>query len=58
MVDAREIPEVEDVVELGRGGREVTHDLLVQFHSGSCNRFRQSLNLCWRRGFMHSQDTA
>ena len=58
MVDAREIPEVEDVVKLGGGRREVTHNPLVQFHSGSCNRFRQSLNFWWRKRFMYSQDAA
>ena len=34
VVDAREVPKVEDVVELGGCRREVAHDALVEIHGG------------------------
>ena len=34
MVDPREVPQVEDVVELGGGGGQVSHHPLVEIHCG------------------------
>ena len=44
MVDTGEVPEVEDVVELGGGGGKVSHYPLVQLHGGSSDGFRELLD--------------
>lgn len=39
VVDSGEVPEIEDVVELGGSGGKVTHDTLIQLNSSCCNGF-------------------
>ena len=49
MVDAGEVPEIKDVMELGGGGGKVSHNALVQLNSGCCDGLGQILDI-WRWG--------
>lgn len=46
MVNAGEIPQVEDVVELGGSGWEVTYDTVVQLQSGCGDALSKLLYSC------------
>ena len=47
VVDARQVSEVEDVVELGGGGRQIPHNSLVEFNGGCRDRHSKILHHCW-----------
>ena len=54
MVDAREIPEVEDVVELGGGRGEVANNAAVQLHGCLGDDLGQVLHVCRQRNLLYN----
>ena len=45
MVDTGQVSEVEDVVEFGWSGREVSYNALIQLHSSSSDGLGQLLDV-------------